>query len=203
MYIPAHFVNRNETEIHAFIRANSFGIIVSATGQLRASHIPLELSPDGKTLSGHLSRANPQGAGWKDGDEVLCIFNGPHTYISSSWYNHENVPTWNYIAVHVRGSVKIIREEALYNRLAELVDKYESSSEKPVSVQAMSRAYLDKHIKAITGFEVEIRSIEAAYKLSQNRDAVNHANIVRELKKRGDHASGAIAEEMKKRTPKA
>ena len=72
-----------------------------------------------------------------------------------------------------------------------------------IRVERMSPDYVSKHIKGIVGFEVEINSMEAAYKLSQNRDRINHQNIVHELEKRGDYHSGAIAEEMKKRTPKA
>jgi transcriptional regulator len=203
MYIPAHFVNNNRQEIIEFIRANSFGIIISASGEIRATHIPLELSEDGQTLSGHFSKANPQANSLRDGDVVLCIFNGPHAYISSSWYNHENVPTWNYVAVHVKGNIRLIEGEALYRRLTEIVDKYEAASEHPVSVERMTPEYVSKHIKGIVGFEVEITSIEAAYKLSQNRDRINHQTIVQELDRRGDYHSGAIAEEMKKRTPKA
>lgn len=202
MYIPAHFVNRDDQEILNFIRSNSFGILVSHNANILATHIPLELSGDGKILSGHLSKANPQAKALKDEQEVLCIFNGPHTYISSSWYDHENVPTWNYIAVQVRGKVSLINGEVLYNRLVELVDKFEAASVNPVTVQGMSADYLDRHIKAIVGFDIEIQAIEAAYKLSQNRDKLNHSNIVSELEKRKDHNSWSVAEEMKKHTPK-
>jgi transcriptional regulator len=202
MYIPGYFANHNSEEINDFIRANSFGVLISTGEKILATHIPLELSQDAKFLSGHLSRANPQSRELHDGGEVLCIFQGPHAYISSSWYNHENVPTWNYISAHVRGNIKIIQGQDLYNRLSEIVDKYESASEKPVSVAAMSRDFLDRHIRAIVGFDIEISSIEAAYKLSQNRDTANYLNILNELAKRGDHNSLAIAEEMKKRTPK-
>ena len=89
-----------------------------------ATHIPLELSKNklGKDiLQGHVSKANPQWHHFKNNTEVLAIFTGPHGYISSSWYDFEEVPTWNYIAVHVYGTIKIIEGEELYNSLKQLV----------------------------------------------------------------------------------
>lgn len=203
MYIPAHFANKDSSEVLAFVRANSFALLITGGDEVHASHIPLELSNDGRTLSGHLSKANTQARNLKNSDVVLAVFNGPHTYISSSWYNHENVPTWNYIAVHVRGSIRLITGDALVARLSEIVDKYEQASKRPVSAKNMSPDYLNKHLNGIVGFDIDITSIEAAYKLSQNRDTINHQNIVNELELRGDYNSTSIALEMKKRAPKA
>lgn len=201
MYIPAHFVNDESEEVHSFIRENSFAILITSGDVIHASHIPLDLSPDGKRLSGHLSKANGQARTMTDGELSLSVFNGPHTYISSSWYDHENVPTWNYIAVHVKGRIKMIEGDELVQRLSTMVEKYEANSQNPVSVQDMSRDYLTKHLNGIIGFDIDIESIEAAYKLSQNRTKANHDNIVRQLEMRGDHHSSSIAFEMKKRAP--
>ena len=199
MYIPKQFHNNDGAAIKAFIRKNSFGILISQSeSKMLATHIPLELSADETKLTGHISRANPQ---WKKFDslsDVLAIFPGPHAYISSSWYDHENVPTWNYIAVHVYGKIKIIEGEALYQSLKHLVDKYESKSAIPVSVEQMSPAYVQKSIQGIVGFEIAITAIEAAYKLSQNRDQKNYQNIIHELDKTADHSSLQVADEMRK-----
>jgi transcriptional regulator len=199
MYTPAHFKNSNVTEVKDFIKKNSFGILISqADKSLLATHIPLELSTDEQKLEGHISRANPQ---WKQFDpstEVLAIFSGPHTYISSSWYNHENVPTWNYIAVHVYGKVTILEGDQLYKALQKMVDKYEQHSVNPVALETMSPEYVKRAMQGIVGFEITITRMEAAYKLSQNRDDVNHHNIIQELEKHTDEHSLAIAQEMKK-----
>jgi transcriptional regulator len=201
MYTPAHFANHDQAEIKDFIRNNAFGIIISASPLIHATHIPLELSDDGAMLSGHFSKANPQAELFVNGMDVLCVFNGPHTYISSSWYDHENVPTWNYLAVHVRGTIKLISGDTLYQRLSQITDKYEAASAKPVSLRGMSGDFVAKHMNGVIGFDVEVTSLHALYKLSQNRNAVNHANIVHALEQRGDHNSMAIANEMKKRNP--
>ncbi|MBK5280316.1 MAG: FMN-binding negative transcriptional regulator, partial [Bacteroidia bacterium] len=158
----------------------------------------LLLSEDGKKLSGHVARGNKQWKEWSSETEVLAIFSGPHTYISSSWYDHENVPTWNYIAVHVYGKLKILSDQELLQSLKDLTNKYEKQSEKPVTVEKMNPNYVKKEMLGIVGFEIEITKIEGTYKLSQNRDAKNHETIISELKKRNDPSSTAIAQEMKK-----
>ncbi|MCU0392157.1 MAG: FMN-binding negative transcriptional regulator [Thermoflexibacter sp.] len=202
MYIPNYYKNEDIEEVRKFIERHSFGILVNqVAGKLWATHIPLEISQDknGKdVLHGHISRGNFQWKAFENNDSVLAIFSGAHTYISSSWYDHENVPTWNYIAVHVYGKIKIIEGEQLLNSLRKLVDKYEQSSEKPISVENMSKKYLEREMRGIVGFEIEIEEIQAKYKLSQNRDDTNHENIIKELEKRGDENSLIVAEEMRK-----
>jgi len=202
MYIPHRYKNDNLEEVRGFIQHNSFGLLISqaATG-LTATHIPLELDKNeaGKdVLAGHISRGNPQWKNFADQSRVLAVFSGPHAYISSSWYDHENVPTWNYIAVHVYGTITIIEGERLVDMLSKLVRKYEAGSERPVAVETMDPVFLHNQVKGIVGFEIEIEEIQAAYKLSQNRDEVNHSNIVRELEKQTDPQALAIAAEMKK-----
>lgn len=202
MYVPRYSRNENMDEVKSFIKENSFGILVSnAGGKQVATHIPLQLGTNGNgkdILTGHISKANPQWKNFSDDNRVLVIFNGAHAYVSSSWYDHENVPTWNYIAVHVYGTIKIIEGEKLLQAIKQLVDRYESGSANPASVEKMSENFLSKEIKGIVGFEIEIEEIIPAYKLSQNRDEKNHTNIISELEKRGDPNSIAIADEMKK-----
>ena len=202
MYIPSYFKNNDLDEVRDFLSKNSFGILVSQLdSKFLATHIPLELdkNEEGKDiLVGHISKGNPQWKNFSHDSQVLAIFSGAHSYISSSWYDHENVPTWNYIAVHIYGKIKIIEGEKLVRALTKLVDKYEKNSEKPVAVERMSEKMLNKEIKGIVGFEIEINEIQSAYKLSQNRDDVNHKNITSELEKKGDCNSQVIAEEMKK-----
>jgi transcriptional regulator len=188
MYTPKHFVNNDTSAIKNFIRENSFGIMVThAGGKSTATHIPLEFSGDEAKLMGHISRGN-----------VLVIFNGPHGYVSSSWYDHENVPTWNYIAVHVYGKIKIIEGEELYHSLKNMVDRYEKNSARPVALERMSPDYVKKAMNGVTGIEITIENIEATYKLSQNRDQKNYNQIIHELEKRKEENSSQIALFMKR-----
>jgi transcriptional regulator len=201
MYIPPKFKQEDPEEIRQFIREYGFAILISQAGnQPWATHLPLYLDVNSRSediLHGHVARGNRQ---WKDltQNRVLAVFQGPHTYISSSWYNHENVPTWNYMAVHVYGTARLTEGEELLSSLKKLTDKYESASEKPVSVEGMSEEYVQKEIRGLVGIEIKVEEIQAVYKLSQNRDETNHQNIIRELEKRGDAPSLDIAEAMKK-----
>jgi transcriptional regulator len=201
MYIPELYKNENQKEIQKFLHENGFAILVNQTnGKLWATHIPLvlETAKNGKQyLVGHLSKLNPQGDSFTSNDDVLAIFSGAQTYISSSWYDHENVPTWNYLAVHVYGKVTILNDEQTIDSLIKLVDKYEVISEKPIRVEDLSEKTM-REARAIIGFTIEIASIEAKKKLSQNRDAKNYQNIIQELEKTNDHQAIAVASAMKK-----
>lgn len=201
MYTPEEFEPKDLADVKKFIRHNSFGILLNVSnGSVTGSHIPLELDVDANTkdiLFGHLSKANPQSHQLKDNDEVLAIFNGPHAYISSSWYEKENAPTWNYIAMHVYGKIKIIDDKTLMSCLRKLVDKHEKSSQRPISIDDMSKQTLNQ-IRGILGFYVEIDKIEATYKLSQNRNDTDFKNIIFELNKTKDLNAIKISEYMRK-----
>lgn len=197
MYIPKQYKHEKLSEVKGFIRENAFAILVNdVNGRPWATHIPLELEMDenGKEfLVGHIAKANPQWQHFDEQKEVLCIFNGPHSYISSSWYKEEEVPTWNYIAVHIYGGLTILNEAAVLSSLHKLVDKYETNSKNPVSLHNMSKKTM-RQIKGIVGFKIEIKEVQAAYKLSQGREQ-DHENIKRELEENGA-ASKAIAKAM-------
>jgi len=190
MYIPELYKNENQEDIQNFLHQNGFAILVNQTnGKLWATHIPLvlDINESGKQiLIGHVSKDNPQAESFKTNDDVLAIFSGAHAYISSSWYDHENVPTWNYLAVHIYGKVTLYNHEQAVNSLKKLVDKYEAKSEKPVRVENLSEKTM-REARGIIAFEIEITSIEAQKKLSQNRDDKNYENIVSELEKTNDN----------------
>ena len=202
MFIPAYYRNNDLTEIKSFIRKNSFAtLITGGTDTLEASHIPIELIEQNNEeafLQGHISRANPQWKSFSEKRDVLVIFQGPHTYVSSSWYNHVNVPTWNYMAVHVYGKIKIIEGDELYLSLKDLVDRYEKVSEKPIKVEELPEEMMSKYMKGIVGFRIAIKKIEGKWKLSQNRDKEDHQNIIRQLEKLEDVNARLVAEEMRK-----
>lgn len=202
MYIPALFKNEDLNAVKDFITANGFAILVSqVNGRPWATHIPLMLdkNAEGKdVLTGHISKANSQWKEFNNDDELLVIFTGPHAYVSSSWYDHENAPTWNYTAVHVYGRISIIEGELLKSKLGKLINKYEAGSMHPVSLQTMSHDFVEKEMRGIVGFDIEITGIQAASKLSQNRDAKNYDAIINELIAKGGNDSLAMAELMKK-----
>ena len=199
MYIPDLYKNEDQEAIRTFLKANAFGILINQTnGRLWATHIPLELeiNKEGEdVLMGHISKENLQWTAFESNDEVLTVFTGPHSYISSSWYDHENVPTWNYSAVHVYGKIKIIEGDAVIDSLTKLVDKYEQNSKCPVRVADLSKKTM-MQARGIVAFEIKIEEIQAQTKMSQNRDEKNYLNIISELEKTENPQSVAVAKEM-------
>jgi len=206
MYIPKLFKNDNIDDIRDFVAEHGFAILVNRTdGKLWATHIPLILGTDrnGKDiLHGHIAKANPQ---WKDfisEEEVLVIFTGSHAYISSSWYDHENVPTWNYTAVHMYGSIRILNTEELLASLEKLVNKYETGSEHPVDVKTMSKQVINENIHGLVGFEISISEVHSAKKLSQNRDDKNYEHIIHKLKEQNNENATMVAKSMEQNRKK-
>ncbi|REG90798.1 FMN-binding negative transcriptional regulator [Flavobacterium aquicola] len=201
MYNLDIFKNEDKDSIIKFLKENAFGLLINQTnGKLFATHIPLELdyNKDGEEiLHGHISKENPQWTAFESNDQVLAVFTGAHAYISSSWYDHENVPTWNYSAVHIYGKIKIIEGDAVIDSLTKLVDKYEQNSKCPVRVSELSKKTM-MQTRGIVAFEIKIEEIQAKNKMSQNRDDKNYSNIISELEKTEKPQSKAVAKEMSK-----
>ncbi|MBP1950818.1 FMN-binding negative transcriptional regulator [Virgibacillus litoralis] len=202
MYIPKHYKVTDFDEIKEYIQNNSFGTIVTTKqGKPIASHLPLELHKQGNDyyITGHFAYANPR---WKtfenDNENVLVMYQGPHAYISSSWYKSEDVPTWNYQSVHVYGTASIMSEEELKEDLKLLLQKYEQHRKNPALWENLS-SQTKKQIKGIVGFKIKIQEVQAAYKLSQNRNEEDYKNIIDKLHEEKELNSKALAEVMKNR----
>ena len=201
MYIPKAFREDDIPTLHTFMQAYSFATLVTQqNGVPFATHLPFILDtvrgPHG-TLLAHMARANPQWQDFKSAQEVLVIFQGPHAYISPSWYEVElSVPTWNYAAVHAYGLPRLIEDrEELYTLLKTLIQTHEAHFEKPWPFQ-LSDDYLQKMMRGIAGFEIEITRLEGKFKLSQNRTAAERANVISALQESTDTL--AVAELMKR-----
>lgn len=205
MYIPRSFAESDLDALHDFIEQNSFGVLVSQVdGSPFATHLPLFLDrKNGScgTLTGHVARANPH---WRHltGQSVLAMFNGPHAYISPTWYEAENVvPTWNYVACHVYGDVTLIEDDdSLLDLLQRSASIYESSQPRPWSLDSTA-AYVSPLLKQIVGFRMEISRIEGKFKLSQNHPIERREKVVTALRARGGENAEAIANAMEQTLP--
>lgn len=201
MYTPKHFQAQNDEKILKFIQKYSFAILIGVEeGRPLASHIPLELieKENGKQyLQGHVARANPVWRHFQENQLLLAIFSEPHAYISPTWYEEENVPTWNYVAVHVYGYPRILEGEELNACLANLVNRHEAALGTDLRFENMSEKMIQNSSRGLVAFELEIQNIQAIYKLSQNRNERDYANIISELEKQASENSQAIAKEMK------
>lgn len=202
MYIPRRYEEKDTEKIFEFIRENSFGLLISVKDGIPAgTHIPLllERNAEGKDiLMGHISRANEQKYTLEDGAKVLAVFAGPHAYISPRWYTKMTVPTWNYISVHIYGTVKIVEGAALHAALSRLVNNYEQHLPQPVTTEEIPEKTYQDNFRGIVGFEIVIDEIQAAYKVSQNRDEKSYHTVIEELEK-GDEIAKGVAKEMKER----
>lgn len=198
MYIPKLYREEDREKILEFLKQNNFPALVSRNGEsLVATHLPVEIEADDNDkliIYGHMSRANPQ---WKTfgEQEVLLIFQGAHTYISPTWYDHVNVPTWNYMMVHVYGKARVVEGEELHSVLSRLVERHEAGSS--YRLESLPPDFVAKEMNGLAGFAVDVTRIDAGYKLSQNRNDKDHENIVHELEKREDEASKEVAKAMR------
>src|SRR5947209_8099898 len=190
MYTPVHFAEADGDRIVALIEQYGFATLISTsfTGEsagLQISHLPLQLDRTRGSqgiLIGHLARANPHCALLVDHAEACALFHGPHSYISPTWYVDENprwpnVPTWNYVAIHVYGRVRRIDDEAAkWKIVSDLVAQYEGTgSSGPNSKEHAGQ------LGAIVGFEMIIDRIEAKAKLSQNRSQTDQQRVIEKL----------------------
>jgi len=199
MYTPKLYREEDREKILEFLRQNEFATLVTYDGEKpTASHLLMEVVEDGEQLfvNGHMSRANPLWKAFETNPEVLVIFQGPHTYISPTWYNHVNVPTWNYQAVHVYGNPRIVTDhDEMYILLKKLIERHEAESQ--YKLETLPQDFVEKEMKGIVAFQIEVTRIEANYKLSQNRDDEDYHNIVSRLDEREDEVSHGVAEAMK------
>lgn len=185
LYSPECFVENDREKISEIIVENPLGALITIHDSTPyASHLPLiyEHGVEGKgRLFGHFARANSQWGHLQGNAEVLVIFQGPHAYVSPSWYVSPGVPTWNYVVVHVRGVPRVIKSEAeTESILKRLTGFYEQSMPSPW--KPAGQGEFQKHLLSmIVCFEVEITDIEAKFKLSQNRSVEEQCRIAREL----------------------
>ncbi len=201
MYNPASFKKEESSKLFDFIEKNSFGTLVSQKeGNMAASHLPALVDRDlGEkgTLLSHMAKANPQ---WNDlvGQEVLMIFQGPHAYISPSWYGAlESVPTWNYVSVHVYGKfVPVTDERENSEILRKMVGFYEGSKPQPWDMATLPEDFFNKLVKMIVGFRIEISRLEGKWKLSQNHSVEKRERVIQALEQEGS-GSAEIAKLMR------
>ncbi len=186
MYLPKHFAETDIAEMHALMRARPLATLLShGPDGLNANHIPL-LLVDGK-LQGHVARANPLWQAGKVVGEILVIFHGDESYISPSNYatkaeHGKVVPTWNYVAVHAYGELRVIDDPAwIFSQISALTATNEAALPQPWAVSDAPTEYIEKMLGAIVGIEISITRLLGKWKVSQNQPAENQASLVEAL----------------------
>lgn len=203
MYIPKHYQGKANEAVRFMKRFNFASIISLVKGRQSATQLPFAISstPSGLKLYSHFARANPQ---WKElaSQEALIIFTEPHAYISPSFYNKkQNVPTWNYLAVHAYGRAKLIEEDsAVLCLLERMMDTFEEGYKARWS--QLPESYKMKMLKGIMSFEFSVDEIQFKEKLSQNKKGEEQQRIIDQFSSSDDLNEQVIAEFMSHKAKK-
>jgi transcriptional regulator len=200
VYIPEHFRVRHHADAIAFMRANPFAILISSTADGPfATHVPLVIreAENSLILRGHVAKANPHWQHLEREPRCLTIFHGAHAYISPTNYvTHENVPTWNYGAMHAYGNARTFSApDELLGILHELIPMFEPSYGEQWA--SLSDSYRERMLGHIVGFEITVTSLEAKFKLSQNRTREEQQNVMVSLSEAKDTVVSGVAELMR------
>ena len=185
------------------MKDNPFALITAAGEKYPlATQVPLEieeLQDDKMILLGHLMKNTDYQLAFEKNKKVLVVFTGPNCFISSSWYGKPGIAsTWNYMSVHAKGIITFSDEEGTYQAIKAISDKYEGKASSN-SFDKLPKDYVQKMLKAVIAFNIEVESLEHVFKLSQNHEAETRRQIVAQLNLRTDEHSRAIAREMEKR----
>ena len=203
MYIPTPFLIEDRKAIMAFMRQFDFAVVVSHSPEvgLVVSHVPVLIREVGSELQivGHVARGNSH---WRLMDrqtESMVIFQGPHAYVSPTWYAvSPAVPTWNYAVVHAYGAARV-REDATFiaGVVEDLTRRYEDQREHPWSTQAVPGESYEKLLNAIVGFEISVSRCEAKFKLGQNRSVEDRAGTIAGLERESSPKALELAHFMR------
>ena len=203
LYLPELFAERDTAALHAFLDENAFATLISPDPlDPHITHLPLLLDRERGacgTLLGHVARANPHWRRLEEQPAVLAVFQGPHAYVSPSWYAvHPSVPTWNYAAVHVHGNARLMHgPDDLETLVRRLVERYEGARPQPWRME-LPADYQAGMLRGIVGFAIEITAITGKFKLSQNRPAGDRERVITALAS-GSPAEQDVADLMRRR----
>ncbi|GAA4755358.1 FMN-binding negative transcriptional regulator [Flavisolibacter ginsenosidimutans] len=204
MYNLPHYKEKDENVVFEFIQKHPFAFTTGCDENNKpvATQIPvfIEKKDDKLLLTGHMMKNTDHHKAFEKNPAALCVFTGPHTYVSATWYsNPHQASTWNYMSVHAKGTLRFLGEEGLIDVLRKTSLHFENgNTASSTSFDNLSEDYTSRLMKAIVAFEIEVEELDTVFKLSQNRDAESYRNIVQNLE-RGDEDAAAVASEMKQR----
>ena len=201
MYDVSYFKAKNEEDVVAFMKDNPFVTICSfgKDGFPVATQVPIIIEErNGKLFFlAHTMRKQEHTNAFEENSKVLVVFLGSNAYISAKNYeNQATASTWNYKSVHCKGILKIVEEEKLVEILTKLTHRFEKDVNSPALVEKMDPAYVNQHIKAIVGFEIEVIDLKHVFKLSQNKNSETQQKIVEDLQQSNNPNNLAMGKEI-------
>ncbi|HUS03557.1 MAG TPA: FMN-binding negative transcriptional regulator [Chitinophagaceae bacterium] len=202
MYKLKYFTEEDNEKVLALMKDYSFATLTGIGDEYPvATHVPLDIKQvdDKLVFTGHIMKNSDHHKAFLKNGDVLVIFNGPHCHISASWYpNPVQASTWNYMTVHAKGKIRF-GDEAYTRQIVEaLTNKYENPDSE-AAFNKLPTEYIDRLVKAIVAFTIEVESIDNVFKLSQNHEPETRQNIIEHLYRNGSDDEKKIAKEMLKR----
>lgn len=190
--------------IRQIIRSYPLAVVITLQdGEIEANHLPLCLEETGAgdlLLQGHVARNNPLWSTLPLQTKALAIFQGPQSYISPSWYPSKQetgkvVPTWNYIAVHLYGTLRAVHDPRWIRcQLERLTGQQEAANEPPWQVDDAPPEFVEKMLQAVVGIEFTVQRWSAKFKTSQNQSTENKQGVVHGLQQRKNLHDSAMAD---------
>ncbi|MEE9325737.1 MAG: FMN-binding negative transcriptional regulator [Cocleimonas sp.] len=208
MHIPSSFKEDNPTKLLEIMQENAFATIITTDpdGLPVATSLPflIKQKNDQFTLQAHFAKANPQWEHLEKNKQVLVTFNGPHCYISPTWYRAQGVPTWNYVAVHAYGSATLFDNKRTAALIETLSDKYEATMETPWKAQSAGvKNYAENLLDHIIGFEITVHKLQGKVKISQNKTIDDLKSVVKALQQSSSEQEQKIAQLIQTQLKKA
>ena len=192
MFQPAVFCEAREDVLHGAIRAHPLATLITHEGgRIEADHVPMVLhaAGDAIVLRSHLNAANPLPRSGAEVVDALAVFQGPQAYVSPGWYASKRehgkaVPTWNYVSVHARGALSIIRGDAawLTDHLTALSAQQESHRDEPWALSDAPADYIARLLRRIVGLELRVSELTGVWKMSQNKSETDRSGVVEGLR---------------------
>lgn len=202
MYNIPYFKAVDHNDVMRFMKAHPFAMLVGTADNVPvATQVPFLFEERNSKLflKGHMMRNTDHHKAMMQNDAVLCVFAGAHTYVSATLYdNKQTASTWNYMSVHARGAIKFVDNESLLKILRDTTNYYENDPNSPSNFENLPGDYVEKLATAIVGFEIEVKSLEHVFKLSQNKKEQEYSNIINHLSK-AEGGEKIIADEMQRR----
>lgn len=206
LYTASFYISDDRDLIKKVITENGFATVITHSNGLTVSHLPFMLIEEGDNwiLEGHIARANSQWKTFEDATSVTLIFNGPHSYISPAWYSPkpDNVPTWNYVTVHIEGKAFIVPEPAkVFDILQRTVRHFEKQYRTGWLLAEVPNEGHERLMRGIVAFRIEITSLQGKFKLSQKQTLADRENVIERLESWGGEFA-VLSQYMKATRPK-
>lgn len=202
MYVNSAFKTDDATAWDYVVQRGFGAVIATDDGFPVASQVPLLVTGqgDGRRIEFHVARVNPMHEIVARNPRVLVVVSGPDAYISPDWYaSSDQVPTWNYLAAHITGIARVMPPERAGPHVEAMSLAFEKrlAPKKPWSTSKMTAAKLQAMLRAIVPIEIEVSSIAASTKLSQNKPVADRMEAARMLAWRDGWAEAAVAAAMR------